>query len=106
MKNVEHRVQNIRNGNDKVKQIRKEINELQQRLEEQAEELSRRLDGIEQANLVSVERAAEILDVSVSAIRKRADRGTLTKRNADGSKKITNRRTPVFFDEQEVRNKI
>lgn len=108
MANAEQSVSNIRGSKSKTKYelIRQEIEELDRRLSNKVRELREELQEIEQANLVSTKRAAEILGISEDAVRKRADSGTLTKRNADGSKKITNRRTPVFFDEQEVRNKI
>lgn len=108
MENAEHASGKVPNnkGKGKVRQIKKKIDELEDRLAERVRELRRDLEAIEQANLISPARAAEILDISVEAVRKRAARGTLTKRNADGSKKITNRKTEIFFDEQEVRNKI
>lgn len=106
--NADHSTAKIQNNNTnpQVLYIQKQIDELERRFEERLKELRDELEQATRRSLISPTRAAEILDVTVSAIRKRGNKGTLIKYNADGSRKITNRRTPVYFDENEVRNKI
>lgn len=89
------------------------LEELKQEVERTRDEMNRKLDKLqgrieraEKLELISPKKAAEILGITMDAIYKRAGNGTLTKYNKDGSRKITNRRTPIYFNRAEVENRI
>lgn len=100
------KVRKSHDQSNNVEYIEQQIRELEERFQQHVNELREELEQAKGITLISPDRAAEILNISVSAVRRRADRGDLTKYNADGSRKVTNRRTPIYFDEKEVRDRI
>lgn len=86
--------------------ISNEIEKFEDRMVQQLRSLERRIRDRTDKQLVSARIAAKATGLTEAAIRQSARRGTINKYNANGTRKITNSKTSVFFCLHEINNRM
>lgn len=64
--------------------------------------LLHRVDQVQGRELIKIDQAAEMLEVSERTVQRMADRGEIFRYNADGSRKLNDRSTATYYDFTEL----
>lgn len=86
--------------------IMEELERFEDDVAQKLSRLRRSISNHLETTLVNAGVAAKVTGLAESTIRQAGQRGTITKYNEDGSKKIHNGNTAVFYDLDEIQLKL